>query len=160
MQLAVLVYLAIALQTTLLAGTGPMGARADLPLVCAVIGGLWGGWRCGALTGCAAGWLCGVAADYHLGSFMISRLAVGALSGWVGSRFAIENPLTAPLCLLAATLLGHGIFGLMSPGDFVQPWPPLLAGALLNMALGTPIFWLALRRLLPRALPQGALPYV
>ena len=48
----------------------------------------------------------------------------------------------------------------MSPGDFVQPWPPLLAAALLNMALGTPIFWLALRRLLPRALPQGALPYV
>ena len=160
MQLAALLYLALAVQTTVLAGAGPMGARADLPLVCTVIGGLWGGWRCGALTGCMAGWLCGVTADYDLGSFMISRLAVGALCGWVGARFAIENPLTAPLCLVSATLLAHGIYGVMSPGDFAQPWPALAASALFNGLLGTPLFWIALRRVLPRAMPQGALPYV
>ena len=161
MRLFFLLYLALVVQTTWLADgvAWAGGARLDLPLLVVISGALLGGWRQGAILGLAAGWLCGVAADYNLGSFMVSRLVVGAVSGAFDRRLSDTNPLLTPLCMAGGTLLAHLIFGLMSPADFAQPWPRLLGAVVLNGLVGSalhPVF----ARIARSSSPQDAGPYV
>ncbi len=138
MRLFFLLYLALVVQTTWLAnGLAWLGgARLDLPLVVVISSALLGGWRLGAMLGLAAGWFCGVAADYNLGSFMVSRMVVGAVSGAFDRRLSPDNPLLTPFCMAGGTVLAHLMFGLMSPADFAQPWPRLLGAIGLNTLAG------------------------
>ena len=162
MKLAVALYLAVVIQTTWLAGglAWAGGARLDLPLLVVISCGLLCGWRQGAVLGLAAGWLCGVAAAYNLGSFMVSRLCVGAVSGAFDQRFSRDNPLLAPLCMAGGTVLAHLVFGLMSPADFVQLWPRLMATAALNAVVGTALHLLMARFVCIAALPHDARRFV
>ena len=162
MKLAIALYLAVVIQTTWLADglAWANGARLDLPLLVVISCGLLGGWRQGAVLGLAAGWLCGVAAAYNLGSFMVSRLCVGAVGGVFAQRFSRDNPLLAPLCMAGGTVLAHLVFGVMSPADFVQPWPRLLASAALNAVAGSAIHSLMARFVCVSAMPHHARRFV
>lgn len=147
MRIALLVYLAVALQTTWLASPleWAYGARLDLPLLVALSVGLACGWKQGALCGLASGWLMGVSASYNVGSFALSRLVVGALCGVSTRRFSRDAPYAAPLFMGGGTLGAHLLFGFMSPADFAQPLPRLLAGIALNTCCGT-LLYMALTR--------------
>jgi hypothetical protein len=162
MRIALLVYFAVALQTTWLARPyeWAYGARLDLPLLVVISIGLTCGWRHGALCGLAAGWLMGIAAAYNVGSFALSRMVVGGVCGTATRRFSRDHPFAAPLSMAGGTLGAHLIFGFMSPADFSQPVVRLVAAVLLNTVVGTLLHTLFARFLLtPQFLRQEyALP--
>ena len=162
MRFILLLYLAFAVQTTWLAHglAWAGGARVDLPLIVVISTGLLGGWQQGAAMGLAAGWLSGVAADYNLGSFMVSRLFVGGLCGAFDRRISRDNPLAPALCMAGGTLLAHLLFGVMSPADFVQPWTQLLGAVALNTVCGIALHSFIARYVAPRALPHEAIRFV
>ena len=159
---ALILYLAFAIQTTWLADgfTWAAGARLDLPLIVVISSGLLCGWREGAVLGLAAGWLSGVVASYNLGSFMVSRLIVGGVSGAFDRRFSRDNPLAPSLCMAGGTLLAHLIFGVMSPSDLAQPWLRLLCTVALNTVAGSVLHQLFARWVLPSPLAHDSMRYV
>jgi rod shape-determining protein MreD len=162
MRLALLLYVAFAIQTTWLAeGFGWMGgARLDLPLIVVISSGLLCGWRTGAVTGLAAGWLCGVVTSYNLGSFMMSRLIVGGVSGAFDRRFSRDNPLAPSLCMAGGTVLAYVVFGIMSPADFTRSWLQLLGTVALNTVVGSIAHPLFARYVVPPPLSHEAIRYV
>ena len=157
----VILYLSFAVQTTWLADgfTWAAGARLDLPLIVVISAGLLCGWREGAVLGLAAGWLSGVVASYNLGSFMVSRLIVGSVSGAFDKRFSRDNPLAPSLCMAGGTLLSHLIFGIMSPDDLAQPWLRLLGSVALNTVVGSVLHSVIARWLVPMS-AHDAMHYV
>ena len=132
-------WIAVALQTTWLAHFSVFGARLDLPLLCVVSAAMLLGARQGVVFGFVAGLLGGYTAGVSLGSFMISRMAAGGLCGLFDRRFSVDNPLAPPLCAAVATMLSHLIFGLMSPASFVfVTW---MSASLLSAALHAILIW-------------------
>lgn len=155
-RLAILMIVAHALQTTLLAAPIFGFARPDLPFLVALAGALLGGFEVGAIAGIAAGVLGGIGAAWHPGSFLISRAIPGALLGAAARRFSAFHPLAPPLCAFAATLLCDTIFFLVSPTDFAPSWwaRHALASGILHAALIWPVFLIVARVVKP---PQKSL---
>lgn len=132
-------WVAVALQTTWLAHLNILGAHLDLPLLCVVSSAMLLGARQGVVFGFVAGLLSGYSAGVSLGSFVISHMAAGGLCGLFDRRFSVDNPLAPPICAAAATLLSHLIFGLMSPTSFqFLSWMNV---ALLSAALHAILIW-------------------
>lgn len=132
-------WIAVALQSTWLAHFHLFGARLDLPLLCVVSAAMLLGARQGVVFGFSAGLLCGYTVGVSLGSFVISRMAAGGLCGLFDRRFSVNNPLAPPLCAAVATLLSHLIFGLMSPASFqFVSW---MNATLLSAALHAVLIW-------------------
>ncbi|MEO6908498.1 MAG: rod shape-determining protein MreD [Abditibacteriaceae bacterium] len=132
-------WVAVALQTTWLAHFSISGAHLDLPLLCVVSSAMLLGARQGVVFGFVAGLLSGYTAGISLGSFVISRMAAGGLCGLFDRRFSVDNPLAPPICAAVATLLSHLIFGLMSPASFVfVSW---MSDSLLSAALHAVLIW-------------------
>jgi len=115
----IILWLVLALQTTLVARWQPFGSHLDLPLLCVVSAALLLGWEFGAVFGLVAGILTGCLAGLHIGSFAVSRAAVGGVFGLFDRRFSRDNPLAPPICAAGAVLLSKLVYGLMSPGDFI-----------------------------------------
>jgi len=147
----IVLYVAMALQTTWLADWRPFGARADLPLLTTVSTALLLGWEMGAIYGLLAGFLTGCFADYNVGSFAFSRAVVGGVFGGFDKGFSRDNPLAPPLCAIGAIVLANLIFWIMSPGDFtLRVWAQsTLTSAALNALLMWPLHWLLERFVLP-----------
>ena len=117
-----LLWLLLVLQTTLLARLAPLGVHLDLALLGVVSVSLLLGMETGAIFGLAAGVLNGYCAGVSLGSFALSRLAIGAGLGLFDRRFSRDNPLAPPLCAAAATILANALFALLSPAGFGFGW--------------------------------------
>jgi hypothetical protein len=115
----IVLWLLLSLQTTVLARWQPFGSHIDLPLLCVVSVALLLGWEFGAVYGLVAGVLTGYCAAFHVGSFAVSRAAVGGVFGLFDRRFSRDNPLAPPICAAGAVLLSNLVYGLMSPDDFI-----------------------------------------
>lgn len=155
-RIAVLMVLAHALQTTLLAAPLFGLARPDLTFLVALSGALLGGFEVGAVAGIAAGVLGGIAAAWHPGSFLVSRALPSALLGAGAGKFSPWHPLAPPACALAATLGCDATFFLISPTDFSPAWwaRHALAAGILHAALIWPVFLVVARVVKP---PQKSL---
>ena len=149
--------IAVVLQTTLFARFAPFGAHIDLPLLTVVSVGLLLGWEWGAGYGLAAGLLLGTYAATSLGSFGLSRLAIGAIIGLFDKGFSRDNPLAPPLCAAGATFGANLLFVIMAPTEFPMDWwIAKTAGAIAAHALLIwPVHWLMLRFVVP---PQRRFP--
>lgn len=117
-----LLWVLLVLQTTLFARISPLDVHIDLVLLAVVCVALQFGTQTGAIFGLVAGILTGYCAGVSLGSFALSRLAVGAGFGMFDQRFSRDNPLAPPLCAAAATVAANVLFGLLSPGEFTFAW--------------------------------------
>ena len=146
-----LMILAHALQTTWLARVHLGAASLDLPFLVAIATALWGGAGRGAIAGAGAGYLAGLAALWHPGSFLVSRLVPCALVGAAAPRLGISNPLAPPLAAAASALVADALYLLFSPGDYnAVDWNAHLPAAMLLNALAIwPVFWLVGRVVRP-----------
>ena len=143
--------LAVALQTTWLARFEPLGVHLDLPFLVALSVALLGGVQRGAWAGFFAGLLMSVYAPWHPGSMVVSHAVSGGVMGLFQRRFSADNPLAAPLCALAGTLLAELVFMVMSPADFPLLWwvrHAVLTAFLHAMAIW-PLHWLMSRLIAP-----------
>lgn len=134
----VVLWLAAALQTTLVAHWRPFGSHIDLPLLTVVSVALLLGWEMGAAYGLCAGLLTGYFAAFNPGSFVFSRGVAGAVFGTFNQRFSRDNPLAPSLCAAGAWLTSSLIFWIMSPADFIY-WG--------TTETGFSLFWLMQRAL-------------
>lgn len=134
-----LLWVLLVVQTTLLARLSPFDVHIDLVLLAVVSVALLLGMETGAIFGLAAGVLSGYCAGVSLGSYAISRLAIGAGFGLFDRRFSRDNPLAPPLCAAAAALLANAIFGVLSPGEFTFAW--WLRDTLISCALHAVLIW-------------------
>lgn len=114
--------LAYLLQTTLLAKLHFFEVRCDLLLLVALGVALLGGEQQGLRAGFLAGLLSGYAAAWHLGSFLVSRMAAGALVGFFPKKLSTDNPGAPLVGAITGTLVADLAFLLMSPTDFPLGW--------------------------------------
>ena len=146
-----LMLLAHALQTTWLAPVRLGVAGLDLPFLVALSTALWGGAARGAVAGAGAGYLAGLAALWHPGSFLVSRLVPCVLVGVLAPRVRVTNVLAPILAAALGALLADAFYILLSPGDL--PWDYWRVHAPASMALHAlliwPVFWLVGRVVRP-----------
>jgi len=144
----IVLYLAMAVQTTWFAHWRPFGAHIDLPLMTTISVGLLLGWEMGATYGLIAGLLMGYYTDFNVGSFAVSRAVVGGVCGLFESRFSRDNPFAPPLCAIGGVVLSNLVFLVMSPTEFPVVWwvqhtiAPALMQALLIWPLHAVISYL------------------
>jgi hypothetical protein len=143
--------LAHALQTTLLAAPLLNLARPDLSFLVALAGAMLGGFEVGAVAGVGAGVLAGLAAAWHPGSFLVSRVIPPALLGSMSKRFTVSHPFAPPLCAFCATVLSDLLFMLMSPADFAVNWwaHHAFTTGIIHALLIWPVFWIVGRVVKP-----------
>lgn len=146
-----LIILAHALQTTWLASLHLGVAQLDLPFLVAISVALWGGAERGAIAGAGAGYLAGLAAMWHPGSFLVSRLVPCLLVGLAAPRLRVTHILAPPLAAALGALLCDAFYVLLSPGDM----PPdfwrahVPASVMLHSLAIWPVFWLVGRLVKP-----------
>ena len=86
------------------------GARPDLVTVLAVLFGLYGGPRTGAVLGGVGGLLVDLLAGRLVGLGLLSRGVVGWVSGLLGRRIFSENWLVPVVAVLLGTILEQGLY--------------------------------------------------
>jgi hypothetical protein len=134
-----ILWLLLVLQTTIFARLAPLGVHVDLALLGVVSVSLLLGMEMGAIYGLAAGVLTGYCAGVSLGSFALSRLAIGAGFGLFDRQFSRDNPLAPPLCAAGATVLANALFALLSPTGFGFVW--WVQHTLISAALHALFIW-------------------
>ncbi len=146
-----LMLVAHALQTTWLAPLRLGVAQLDLPFLVALATALWGGVGRGALAGAGAGYLAGLAALWHPGSFLVSRLVPCLVVGALAPRVRVTNFFAPILAAALGALLADAFYVLLSPGDL--PWKYWRVHApesvLLHALAIWPVFWLVGRVVRP-----------
>ena len=146
-----LMILAHALQTTWLAPVRLGEAHLDLPFLVALSTALWGGNPRGALAGAGAGYLAGLAALWHPGSFLVSRLMPCLIVGAFAPKLRVTNFFAPILAAALGALLGDAFYLLLSPGegtpDYWRAHVP--ASILLHVLAIWPVFWLVGRVVKP-----------
>ena len=147
----IVLIVAFALQTTWLAPLRPMGTWVDLGLLTTVSVALSLGAQVGAIYGLVAGLLTGYGTAFNVGSFMVSRAAVGAIFGSFETKFSSDNPLAPPLCAACAVVVANLVFALMSPTSFPLSWwlQQTLRGVVVHSILIVPLHPILLRLLRP-----------
>jgi rod shape-determining protein MreD len=142
-----LLWLLLVLQTTVLARFDFWGVHVDVVLLAVVSVALLYGMETGALFGLVAGTLSGYCAGVSIGSFVLSRLVIGAGFGLFDRRFSNDNPLAAPVCAAVATLIAQIIFGILSPGEYsLEMWLRQTAiAALAHAVFIWPVYWIFMR---------------
>lgn len=138
-----LLWLLLVLQTTIFARFTVWGVHVDVVLLAVVCVALLHGMETGALFGLVAGVLTGYCAGVSVGSYVLSRLVIGAGFGLFDRRFSSDNPIAPPLCAVAATVIAHIIFGVLSPGTLgIEVWLRQTAiAAVAHAVFIWPIYW-------------------
>lgn len=142
-----LLWVLLVLQTTVFARFTLWGVHIDVVLLSVVCVALLYGMETGALFGLIAGTLTGYCAGVSIGSFVLSRLVIGAGFGFFDRRFSTDNPLAAPVCAAVATFIAHAVFGVLSPGEYgLEIWLRQTAiAAVAHAALIWPLYWVFMR---------------
>lgn len=106
------------------------------------------GFLCGGLMGSVAG--------MSVGSYLISRMMLGALLGLLELRVFRHNPVVLIFSALTGSMLCEAVFFLFSPQQNVGRWVSLSLGeSLYNLVFVVPVYaWV--RRILP---PSTGLSY-
>lgn len=144
--LLVALFVALALQTTVLAGLSVRGVKPDLVLVIALCCGLLAGPGVGAVWGATAGLIEGFAQGMHVGSLGMSRTVGAFLAGRVETHILRDKVVVPAGTVLLCSLAAHAVYFVMSPEfPVARPLHIALVESLLNMALTPPIYLALLR---------------
>jgi rod shape-determining protein MreD len=143
--LALLVVLAVVLQTTVVARLPLPGAAPDLVLVVVVTVGLLEGSRTGMLTGFAAGLLADLSGDAELGRLALVHVAVGHLAGLLQDDARTWRLLPAAVtgALAAVAVLVYAAGGVVLGDPRITGgllWRSLLSTVPYSAALATVVF--------------------
>lgn len=104
----------------------------------------------GVAAGFCGGLVTAVLSGINYGTFMVSRIAAGWVSGWIGRTMNREALLTPLAGITAATLVSQLIAFIMAPYNPVR-WAGLTAGELAyNLVLMIPIYLVLQRIVRPR----------
>lgn len=141
------------IQTTYLAQLLVYETRCDLLLVVVVCVALLGGQERGAWCGFLAGVLSGYAGAWHLGSFIVSRVAAGAAVGYLPRKVSTENAFAPIICAVLGTLVADLVFLVMSPTNFSLTWwlRHTIVSCLLHATVAYPLYFLLKKFLCPTA---------
>ncbi|MGC8784430.1 MAG: rod shape-determining protein MreD [Armatimonadota bacterium] len=106
--------------------------------------------------GLLAGWLMGSVVGMSVGSYLISRMMLGALLGLLELRVFRHNPVVLIFSALTGSMLCEAVFFLFSPQQNAGRWVSLAVGeSLYNLVFVLPVSaWV--RRILP---PSTGLSY-
>ncbi len=149
LKLGLLMLFATALQATLAHQIQIRGVQPDfnkVVLICiAVNTSIQVATACGFL----AGWMMGSVVGMSVGSYLISRMVLGASLGLLELRVFRHNPIVLILSALAGSLLCEAVFFLFSPQENVARWVYQATGeSLYNLLFVLPIAgWV--RRIVP-----------
>lgn len=101
--------------------------------------GMWAGFGCGLIGAISA-------ADVGFGALVTSRLLVGPLAGYAGTRLFPGNPLVPPFALGAFTWVCEIIYFAVSPQPHLAHWARIcLIESAYNAMLSWPMyFWVSL----------------
>jgi LytS/YehU family sensor histidine kinase len=151
--------LAVVLTSAILqAVCGPLvqihGARPDFVVVFIACCGALSGPIGGMAAGFWGGLLSAALVDTYSGSLLVSRLASGAVCGWLQQMVVRDSLVVPPLVTLAGTLAAEAVTLVMTPESRAHGWIRVLFGAALyNMVLSIPA-WLLLRKLGLSSVPK------
>jgi len=141
---------AVILQSTICSIVCWKGLKPDLVTVIVILTGLMNG----LVPGCAAGFVGGFIMDYFtgrlLGAGALSKMAVGALGGWIGPKIFGDHLLVPPTAVLVGTWVEQTIYlllanafgrGLPVVGSL---WTVVLPVGLINVIFALPVHYMLL----------------
>ena len=154
---ALLLFVAVLVQVSILSAYTPLGGRADLVLVTLVSLALLRGSMFGAVAGFGAGLLIDTASLGTLGFTSLLLTLAGFWTGRYGETTARDRfhaPFTSVVVVTVLYALGslalRFVLGTSAPaGDVLEALP---ATILLNLLLTWPVYWLVRRLFPPREL--------
>lgn len=146
---------AVVLQSTICSFVCWQGLKPDLVTVIVILTGL----IYGLAPGCTMGLIGGFILDYFtgrlLGAGALSKMAIGALSGWIAPKIFGDHFLVPPTSVLVGTWLEQAIYLLLANGFgrglpvIKSLWTIVLPVGLINLVFALPIYYalLALERM-------------
>ncbi len=156
LKLVLLMVVATALQATLAHRMRILGVQPDLNKVVLIAIAVNSSVQVATAYGLLAGWLMGTVVGMSIGSYLVSRMVLGASLGLLELRVFREHPMVLILSALAGGMLCEAVFFLFSPQENVARWAYLATGeSLYNLLFIIPIAgWV--RRIIP---PSSGLVY-
>ncbi|MDW8103604.1 MAG: rod shape-determining protein MreD [Armatimonadota bacterium] len=149
LQLVLLLVLATALQAAFAYRLRVWGVQPDLNKVVLICIAVNTPAHVAVAYGFVAGWLMGTVVGMSLGSYLVSRMMLGAALGLLELRVFRHNPVVLVFSALTGSLLCEAVFFLFSPQPDVSRWVVQALGESgYNLVFVLPIAWWV-RRLLP-----------
>ncbi|MCL0081207.1 rod shape-determining protein MreD [Peptococcaceae bacterium] len=111
--LALILMVALVLQTTVLEFLTILGVRPDLVLLIVILFGFIHGSRAGVYSGFLGGLLTGFLAGNYIGLSVLAQMAAGYLAGMGENRFYKENLLIAIIVVMVGTSVAQIIYWLL-----------------------------------------------
>lgn len=149
LKLGVMLWLATALQATVAHRLQIHGVQPDFNKVVLICIAINTPVHTATAYGFLSGWLMGSVVGMSVGSYLVSRMALGASLGLLELRVFRHNPVVLILSALTGSLLCEAVFFLFSPQENVTHWVVLATGeSLYNLLFVLPIaVWV--RRIVP-----------
>ncbi|GIV21813.1 MAG: hypothetical protein KatS3mg023_3564 [Armatimonadota bacterium] len=149
MQLVLLMLLATAVQGSFAHHLRVWGVQPDLNKVVLICIAVNTPVHVATACGFFSGWLMGTVVGMSVGSYLVSRMVLGAALGLLELRVFRHNPIVMVFSALTGSMLCEAVFFLFSPQPNVSRWVYQAAGeSIYNLLFVLPVAaWV--RRLLP-----------